>query len=204
MPESSRSNCRKAVALHLVPKAATSDRNDTRATGMNLTYRELAQRIRGLTEGEEDEITLMATVACEVHHADDRCDWTGFYRVVAPGLLKVGPYQGGHGCLTIPFDKGVCGAAGAHRRGSDRPGCRRVSRAYRLFLVDALGDRASGQGRHRADHRGLRHRQRPPGGVLGRRFRRPRRNPRDGVRQDDLPLNGDPACRAKASVTRER
>ncbi|MCL4152267.1 UNVERIFIED_CONTAM: hypothetical protein GTU68_057114 [Idotea baltica] len=53
----------------------------------------------------------MATVACEVHHADDRFDWTGFYRVVAPELLKIGPYQGGHGCLVIPFSRGVCGAA---------------------------------------------------------------------------------------------
>jgi GAF domain-containing protein len=73
-------------------------------------YPALAARIRALTEGETDAVALMATVACEVHHADDRFDWTGFYRVVAPGLLKVGPYQGGHGCLVIPFDRGVCGA----------------------------------------------------------------------------------------------
>ena len=53
----------------------------------------------------------MATVVCELHHADDRFDWTGFYRVVSEGLLKIGPYQGGHGCLVIPFDRGVCGAA---------------------------------------------------------------------------------------------
>jgi GAF domain-containing protein len=53
----------------------------------------------------------MATVACEVHHSDDRFDWTGFYRVTAPNLLKIGPYQGGHGCLQITFDRGVCGAA---------------------------------------------------------------------------------------------
>ena len=26
-------------------------------------------------------------------------------------LLVVGPYQGGHGCLRISFDRGVCGAA---------------------------------------------------------------------------------------------
>jgi GAF domain-containing protein len=25
-------------------------------------------------------------------------------------VLKIGPYQGGHGCLTIPFSRGVCGA----------------------------------------------------------------------------------------------
>ena len=71
----------------------------------------LAQTIHSLTEGEDDVVALMATVACEVHHCDDRFDWTGFYRVTAPELLKIGPYQGGHGCLQIPFSRGVCGAA---------------------------------------------------------------------------------------------
>ena len=74
-------------------------------------YATLAKTITALTEGERDTITLMATIACEVHHADSRFDWTGFYRVTEPGLLKIGPYQGGHGCLSIPFSKGVCGAA---------------------------------------------------------------------------------------------
>lgn len=73
-------------------------------------YPALAAAIRALTEGEDDAVALMATVACEVHHSDDRFDWTGFYRVTAPGLLKIGPYQGGHGCLVIPFERGVCGA----------------------------------------------------------------------------------------------
>ena len=31
--------------------------------------------------------------------------------MVAPQFLKIGPYQGGHGCLVIPFDRGVCGMA---------------------------------------------------------------------------------------------
>ena len=74
-------------------------------------YADLAARIAALTEGETDEVALMATVACEVHHADERFDWTGFYRVTEPDLLKIGPYQGGHGCLVIPFGRGVCGAA---------------------------------------------------------------------------------------------
>ena len=74
-------------------------------------YPELSAQIAAITEGEDDVIALMASVVCEVHHADDRFDWTGFYRVVAPELLKIGPYQGGHGCLTIPFSRGVCGAA---------------------------------------------------------------------------------------------
>ncbi len=78
---------------------------------MAADYEELSRAIAGLTDGETDAVALMATIACEVHQSDARFDWTGFYRVVAPGLLKIGPYQGGHGCLTIPFDRGVCGAA---------------------------------------------------------------------------------------------
>lgn len=74
-------------------------------------YATLSKTIAALTEGETDTISLMATFACEVHHADDRFDWTGFYRVTGPGMLKIGPYQGGHGCLQIPFSRGVCGAA---------------------------------------------------------------------------------------------
>jgi GAF domain-containing protein len=78
---------------------------------MTCDYADLRRRIAALTEGESDAVALMATLACEIHHADARFDWTGFYRVVAPELLKIGPYQGGHGCLTIPFARGVCGAA---------------------------------------------------------------------------------------------
>ena len=74
-------------------------------------YTSLAKTIHSLTEGEDDTVALMATVACEVHHADARFDWTGFYRVTGPEMLKIGPYQGGHGCLQIPFSRGVCGAA---------------------------------------------------------------------------------------------
>ncbi|WP_297341279.1 GAF domain-containing protein [Pseudophaeobacter sp.] len=78
---------------------------------MAVDYNTLSKTLASLTEGEDDTVALMATVACELHHSDDRFDWTGFYRVVAPDLLKIGPYQGGHGCLQIPFSRGVCGAA---------------------------------------------------------------------------------------------
>ncbi len=78
---------------------------------LTIDYPEIAKTIAALTEGETDEVALMATVVCELHHADDRFDWTGFYRVTEPEVLKIGPYQGGHGCLVIPFSRGVCGAA---------------------------------------------------------------------------------------------
>ncbi len=74
-------------------------------------YAVLFQTIQSLTKGEDDSVALMATIACEVHHSDARFDWTGFYRVTGPEMLKIGPYQGGHGCLQIPFSRGVCGAA---------------------------------------------------------------------------------------------
>jgi GAF domain-containing protein len=76
-----------------------------------MDYDSLDAALDALTQGETDTVALMATVACEVHHAHPLADWTGFYRVTAPGMLKIGPYQGGHGCLVIPFDRGVCGAA---------------------------------------------------------------------------------------------
>jgi L-methionine (R)-S-oxide reductase len=78
---------------------------------MQVDYDTLAQTLQSLTSGETDTVSLMATVACELHHSDDRFDWTGFYRVTEPELMKIGPYQGGHGCLVIPFTRGVCGAA---------------------------------------------------------------------------------------------
>ena len=35
--------------------------------------------------------------------------------MAAPKLLKIGPYQGGHSCLVVPFDSGVCAAAARKR-----------------------------------------------------------------------------------------
>ena len=63
----------------------------------------------------DDPVTAMATVSALLHHGFGFL-WTGFYRVVSPKLLRVGPYQGTLGCLEIPFGKGVCGTAAAERR----------------------------------------------------------------------------------------
>jgi L-methionine (R)-S-oxide reductase len=74
-------------------------------------YAQLRQSLDALCHGETDSVALMATITCELHHAHELSDWTGFYRVTGPETLKIGPYQGGHGCLVIPFSRGVCGAA---------------------------------------------------------------------------------------------
>lgn len=77
---------------------------------------ETIDTIHAICEGITDEIALMATISCELYQQIEGFDWVGFYRVTAPDMLHVGPYQGGHGCLSIPFDKGVCGAAARTRR----------------------------------------------------------------------------------------
>lgn len=74
-------------------------------------YRRVTDEIRATLEGETDLIASMATMACLLHHSFDYFFWTGFYRVVTPGELLIGPYQGTLGCLHISFDRGVCGAA---------------------------------------------------------------------------------------------
>tara|TARA_Y100000991_G_scaffold213472_1_gene199266 strand:- start:670 stop:1158 length:489 start_codon:yes stop_codon:yes gene_type:complete len=77
---------------------------------------DLTAQILALCEGEDDEIAIMATVASELYYEVNGFDWVGFYRVVEPNLLKIGPYQGRHGCLVIPFARGVCGAAARNRK----------------------------------------------------------------------------------------
>ncbi|ARA93401.1 MAG: GAF domain-containing protein [Bacteroidetes bacterium] len=79
-------------------------------------YEDVFRRIEALLDGETDWIAAMATVACELHHTFAHYHWTGFYRAVSDDLLVIGPYQGGHGCLRIPFDRGVCGAAARTRQ----------------------------------------------------------------------------------------
>jgi len=68
-------------------------------------------QIQAALEGETDPIAVQSTLACLLWETLVQCNWCGFYRVIAPELLAVGPYQGGMGCLRIPFERGVCGTA---------------------------------------------------------------------------------------------
>ena len=88
----------------------------TTASAKEASYEELLGELAAVLEGLDDPVAVMATAACLVHAKVEAASWTGFYRVVAPGLLRVGPYQGPLGCIEIPFDRGVCGAAARRRR----------------------------------------------------------------------------------------
>ncbi len=92
-------------------------------------YENIITQLRGLVEGERDEIGVMANAAALLaaelgHH------WTGFYLVReccagggrdgADGCgtagrkeLRLGPFQGPVACYRIGYGKGVCGTAWA-------------------------------------------------------------------------------------------
>jgi GAF domain-containing protein len=80
-----------------------------------LAYEEMNKSIWAILEGVNDEIAGMATISAVIYHSLGFL-WTGFYRVVAPGVLQVGPYQGTLGCVEILFGRGVCGVAATERR----------------------------------------------------------------------------------------
>jgi L-methionine (R)-S-oxide reductase len=84
-------------------------------TDKSALYTDTLRDLDAVLAGIADDVTAMATCACLLHGRLSYASWTGFYRVVAPGLLRVGPYQGPLGCLEIPFNRGVCGAAARSR-----------------------------------------------------------------------------------------
>jgi len=79
-------------------------------------YDAVLRDLAALLAGLDDPIAAMASAACLLKEALPQASWVGFYRVVAPGLLRVGPYQGPVGCLEIEFARGICGAAARERR----------------------------------------------------------------------------------------
>jgi len=88
---------------------------DFRRIPKDRAYAQLYALLIGVLAGIDDDIAGMATLAALIHHAFGHL-WTGFYRVVGPEHLRVGPYQGTVGCLDITFGRGVCGTAAAERR----------------------------------------------------------------------------------------
>ena len=88
---------------------------DLRHAPKDRAYAQLHAYTVQVLAGIDDDIAGMSTITSLVHHAFGHL-WTGFYRVVRPTLLRVGPYQGTLGCLDIEFGRGVCGAAATERR----------------------------------------------------------------------------------------
>ena len=74
----------------------------------------------------------------------DHFDWVGFYRNVGNETLKIGPYQGGHGCLVIPFSKGVCGACARTRKTQLVPDVNAIPDHIACSATTQFGNRFAG------------------------------------------------------------
>lgn len=88
---------------------------DLRHQPKERAYAQLHAVMLNTLAGIDDDIAGMATLSSLLHHSFGYL-WTGFYRVVAPSRLLVGPYQGTLGCLHIEFGRGVCGRAAAEQK----------------------------------------------------------------------------------------
>ena len=73
-------------------------------------YRAILPQIDAVMTGVDDLIANLANTAAILKQAFD-FHWVGIYRTTAPEMLMLGPFQGPLACVSIPFDKGVCGAA---------------------------------------------------------------------------------------------
>ena len=93
-----------AEELHL-PESATREE----------IYAAILPQTEAVMAGVDDLIANLANIAAILKQAFD-FHWVGFYRTTAPGLLMLGPFQGPLACVTIPFDKGVCGAAATSQK----------------------------------------------------------------------------------------
>lgn len=73
-----------------------------------IRYQELYKQIKGIVNGESDQIANLANTAALIHEAFGFW-WTGFYLVKGEQLV-LGPFQGPVACTRIPYGKGVCGS----------------------------------------------------------------------------------------------
>ncbi len=83
---------------------------DLRGVSRSDAYIAIRNNAEAVLAGVTDEIAAMATISALLHHSLGFL-WTGFYRVVRPRALQVGPYQGSLGCIDIEFGRGVCGTS---------------------------------------------------------------------------------------------
>ena len=75
-------------------------------------YRDLAEQLGALLDGEADRIANAANMAALVYHGLPDLNWAGLYFRQGAELV-LGPCQGKPACVRIPLGKGVCGTAAA-------------------------------------------------------------------------------------------
>jgi len=79
-------------------------------------YRDLANQLAAVLEGERDAIANAANLSALVFEQVPDLNWAGFYFLRSPAELVLGPFQGKVACVRIAVGKGVCGTAVAEER----------------------------------------------------------------------------------------
>ena len=77
------------------------------ASDMATLYRDLAQALEALVEGEPDPVANMANAAALIWESLPDLNWAGFYRNLG-GELVLGPFQGRPACNSC----GMCSGFG--------------------------------------------------------------------------------------------
>ena len=84
----------------------------TRDVFYDLLYRQAEALLRD----EPDFIANMANLAALLYGALERVNWVGFYRLINPQELVLGPFQGNPACVRLKVGQGVCGTSVARRQ----------------------------------------------------------------------------------------
>lgn len=72
-------------------------------------YDELMPALASLTEGEHEEMSVLANIAAVLKERFGWF-WVGFY-LEREGELRLGPFQGPVACMHIAIGRGVCGTS---------------------------------------------------------------------------------------------
>ncbi|MGN6773785.1 GAF domain-containing protein [Rhizobium sp.] len=74
-------------------------------------YRELADQLKALLDGEHDPIANAANTSALIFQMLPDLNWAGFYFLQREDELVLGPFQGKPACVRIAVGRGVCGTA---------------------------------------------------------------------------------------------
>ncbi len=80
-----------------------------------MDYKLLCSQLKSLSEGVENNITILSNASALLWYSLEGINWAGFY-LFENGELVLGPFQGKPACVKIPLGKGVCGTAAENNK----------------------------------------------------------------------------------------
>ena len=80
-----------------------------------MDYNLLIGQLKSLSEGVDEEVTVLANAAALLYWSLPDLNWAGFYLARENGLV-LGPFTGRPACVRIPYGRGVCGTAAQEDR----------------------------------------------------------------------------------------